>query len=499
MLLLRLPSNRAHRRLLAVVISLLALPAAAQEAAAEDPVAAQLRKLIERVEQLERRNEELERRVEELSTGETPPAPAAAQAEAEPAPPASQQDARLEQVEREQRSLREQLLSMTPPTPIDVGGDGPTFEVSLVGVVQSVNSDGSDDGEQSTRLNYRGDVVVTLPAGSIKDARGTLVGQLRFGQGGGVALVPTYTSTPNTATFEATAGSDQTYAVVAQAYYQLDWPLDAGRFNDLAGDRIEFTIGKLDFFAFFDQNAVAGDEAGQFLNNAFVHNPLLDSGGDIGADLYGFAPGTRLGYFREGERRGWGASLGVFAAGEAATFNEDLDGPLVIAQGDFVSKQINGEPRGTYRAYLWTNGSATDLDGNEEDHSGFGLSVDQRVGREWNLFGRFGQRFDGDGTFDTALTLGFEHGGRLWGRARDAVGVALGWLETSDAWKDATEDGTLAGYEASGGEYVAEVYYRWKLNANVEIAPDFQVIQNPGGNQDADTAYVLGLRGGVSF
>jgi uncharacterized coiled-coil protein SlyX len=483
---------------LAVAICVLAAPVAAQESTA-DSLAAQLRQLLERVEQLEQRNQELERRVEEMSKPAVSPGAPAAQAGAAPVPPPAPQEARLEQVEREQQSLRERLLSLTPPTPIDIGGDGPSFEVGLVGAVQSVNSDGSDDGEQSTRLNYRGDVLVTLPAGSIKDARGTLVGHLRFGQGGGVALVPTYTSTPNTTTFEAAAGSDQTYAVVAQAYYHLDWPLDAGRFNDLARDRVELTIGKLDFFAFFDQNAVAGDEAAQFLNNAFVHNPLLDSGGDIGADQYGFAPGARVGYFREGERRGWGAWLGVFAAGDAATFNEDLDGPLVILQGDYVSKQINGEPRGTYRAYVWTNGSAADLDGSKQDHTGFGLSVDQRVGREWNLFGRFGQRLDGDGTFNTALTLGFEHGGRLWGRARDAVGLALGWLETSDAWRDATADPTLVGYEASGGEYIAELYYRWTLNANVEIAPDFQVIQNPGGNRDADTAYVVGVRGGVRF
>ena len=37
---------------------------------------------------------------------------------------------------------------------------------------------------------------------------------------------------------------------------------------------------------------MAGDEGAQFLNNVFVHNPLLDSGGDIAADAYGFAPGV---------------------------------------------------------------------------------------------------------------------------------------------------------------------------------------------------------------
>jgi high affinity Mn2+ porin len=369
----------------------------------------------------------------------------------------------------------------------------------VVGVVQGVNKAGAADPSETTRANYRGDVFATLPVGSIGDARSTLAAQLRFGQGSGLALQPTYTSTPNTTVFQAATGSDQTYAVFAQAYYQLDWPLDVGRFNDLPGDRIQFNIGKLDFFAFFDQNDVAGNEAAQFLNNVFVHNPLLDSGGDIAADQYGFAPGVRLAYFHEGEGSGWGALFGVFGSGESATFEGNLDGPLVIGQFQWSPKQINGEARGNYRAYVWTNGNTTDLTGAKERHTGFGFSVDQRVGRNWNLFGRFGQRVEGDGEFNTALTLGAEHSGRPWGRANDAVGLAVGWLETSDAWKRATADRTLVGYAASGGEYNTELYYRWRVNPHLEISPDFQMIFNPGGNSDADTIYVLGVRGGVTF
>ena len=266
---------------------------------------------------------------------------------------------------------------------------------------------------------------MSLPAGYVGEARGTALAQLRFGQGGGVATRPTHTGTVNSTTFEAEAGSDQTYAVIAQALYHLEWPLDAGRFNDQAGTRAELTLGKLDIFTLFDQNQVAGDEAAAFLNNVFVHNPMLDSGGDIGADSFGFAPGLRAAYFHEGESTTWGLSAGVFASGEGAEFG-GVGGPMVIVQAEFSPKQINGEPRGNYRLYAWTNGRTTELDDEtEQRHSGFGLSVDQKLGREWNLFGRYGQRFDGDGAFDKALTFGFEHGGRLWGRARDAVRLRL--------------------------------------------------------------------------
>jgi hypothetical protein len=277
----------------------------------------------------------------------------------------------------------------------------------------------------------------------------------------------------------------------------------AGRWglNERKGDRFELTAGKIDVFGFFDQNAAAGDEAAQFLNNAFVHNPLLDSGGDIGADAYGFAPGIRLACTRVGDGTSqWGASLGLFAAGTGANFSGGLGRPLAIAQLEWSPLQINGEPRGSYRIYAWTNGRTSALDGAPQRHTGIGLSVDQRIGRDWNLFGRAGRRTSGEGTFDSALTLGFEHGGRAWGRGRDAVGLAVGWLKTSPAWRDATAaDSTLVGYSASGQERIAEVFYRWRLNEHLELSPDFQLIQRPGGDAAGKTARVFGVRASAGF
>lgn len=478
-------------------LGLLALALAPLGALAGEPaVEQQLKALLERLQVLEQRNQELERKVQALSA---PPAAAPGTA-AEPGWGAAREE-RLQAVEAQQRHLTLQVqgLAQTPP---QVEQDGPSVEGSVVSVWQRVDHRGGADGRSNGRLNYRGDVLVTLPAGDFRDwraARGTAVAQLRFGQGGGVALRPTHTGTVNSTTFEASAGSDETYAVVAQAYYQLDIPLDEGRFNDLPGTRVELNIGKMDLFGLFDQNAVAGDEAGQFLNNVFVHNPLLDSGGDIGADAFGFAPGVRAAYFNEGEEWGWGVSLGAFGAGEGARYNGSQGRPLVIAQLELSPRQINGEPRGSYRLYAWTNGRTIDLEGFEERHSGFGLSVDQRLGREWNLFGRYGQRTSGSGPFDRALTFGVEHGGRLWGRGHDAVGLAVGLLDTSSEYRRYTADGSAAGYAASGRERLLELYYRFKLNDRLELAPDFQLIQRAGGDAGAPSARVFGLRGTLGF
>jgi carbohydrate-selective porin OprB len=191
----------------------------------------------------------------------------------------------------------------------------------------------------------------------------------------------------------------------------------------------------------------------------------------------------------------------VFASGAGAGFNGGLGKPLLIVQADITPKQINGEPLGNFRLYGWTNGHTSNLAGDaEQRHSGWGLSVDHKFGRDWNVFGRWGQRTSGEGSFDRALTLGFEHGGRAWGRGNDAIGLAVGWLHTDSAWQNATAaDPSLVGYTAQGSERVAELYYRMKLNERIELSPDVQLIQRPGGQSGAKRVTLWGLRAGIGF
>ncbi len=459
-----------------------------------------LEQLMQRVQQLEQRNGELERHVRELNAKAATNPATSPTATAPGTDWGKPREERLVALEQQVKSLARPALDAAPDD------EGPKVETSLLGLGQHLGGGGSDTGRSQGRLNYRGDVELSLPLGTLPalgDARFSGFGHLRFGQGGGVSLRPSYTATPNSVPFEAGAGSAESYMIVAQAWGQLQWDLGGGRFNDLPSNRIELNLGKIDIFGFFDQNAVAGDEGAQFLNNVFVHNPLLDSGGDIAGDAYGFMPGARLAYIDEGEDRGWGwgASLGLFASGAGADFNAGPRRPLVIGQLEFSPKQINGEPRGSYRLYAWTNGQTTNLAGDApQRHSGYGISADQKLGREWNLFGRWGQRTSGEGAFDKALTLGFEHGGRAWGRGTDAVGLAAGWLRTSGEWARATAlDTSLAGYAASGNEQILEAYYRWKLSDHLELTPDLQWIRRVGGDAGAPDFMAVGLRAAVGF
>jgi hypothetical protein len=373
--------------------------------------------------------------------------------------------------------------------------EGISVGASLVGVAQKVSRGGTASGDPESRANYRGDISVTLPVGSMGDTDGKLFAHVRFGQGTGVALRPTYTSAVNTTAFETNAGPDDSFAILAQAWYQLSMPLGGGSKAN-AREHLHFTIGKIDPFVFFDQNSAADDESAKFLNNVFVHNPLLDSGGDIGADAYGFAPGAIVQYENNAEKGAeWAVSLGAFGSGPGANFSGNLSNPFVIAQIEKAAR-ISFLP-GSYRLYGWTNGRAEGYDGLAQRHGGFGISVDQKITDDVTLFGRYGHHTSGKVTFDRALTVGAELDGTPWGRGADAVGLAFGSLRTSADYRN--DSLAVAGYEASGNERQVELYYRYKLNKAVELTPDLQWIRRPGGNASADAVKVAGLRAKLGF
>ncbi len=461
-----------------------AAPVLANDMAA---VLAEMKRLAARVEALEQQNKALEKSLATERLSETEPEIAT----------------RLKAVEFQTLSMQKQARQIEALEGITVGA-------SLTGVVQKVGAGNTASGVDETRANYRGDISVTLPGGEIGNAEGKIFGHFRFGQGTGIGLRPTYTSSANTTAFEVGSGrgtlaADDSFGILAQAWYQLKIPLMDDGMKANAREHLHLTAGKIDPFVFFDQNAAADDESSRFMNNAFVHNPLLDSGGDIRADAYGFAPGAIVQYVNERQKGAeWGLSLGVFGSGPGANFTGSLAGPFVIAQAETAAR-FNYLP-GNYRAYLWHNGRGNGYDGIERKHSGIGFSADQKVTDELTLFGRYGHQLAGKVRFDRALTLGGELGGNLWGRAADSLGLALGALRTSsdfrndsptiDANADAVPD---FGYQAGGSEKLVELYYRYKLNSHVELTPDFQWIRQPGGNAGAPTVKVLGLRARVSF
>lgn len=265
------PFLHGHTALaLAAALCAGALPLGAAAATDNEALLAQLQALAERVERLEAQNTQLRSALESDRISENEPELAT----------------RLKAVEVQQQALQ------SPTSKLVEALDGISVEGSLTGMVQQARrSDLDIPGTGRSRTNYRGDVAVTLPGGTFGDNKGKIFMHARFGQGEGLALRPTYTGTANSTTFSG-SDPDDTQFTVAQAWYQLDMPLGGAH----SARKASFTVGKIDPFMFFDQNSIADDETRHFVNNVFVHNPLLDSGGDIGADRYGFSPGVIAAY-----------------------------------------------------------------------------------------------------------------------------------------------------------------------------------------------------------
>ncbi len=440
---------------------------------------------------------ELARLSQRLAQLEAAP-PRALPAEAEQAAQRDALRARLEDIEIELLTLRRQSRAIETV-------EGLSAAAGLTLVAQRVAT-GATAGADA-QFNYRADVSVTLPAGAVGAGVGHLFAHFRLGQGEGVApSSPGFSSTPNSTSFELSAGDDAA-AVLAQAWYQLDVPL-AGA-HAAPPRHLEFNFGKLDPFVFFDQNAVADDETTRFLNNAFVHNPLLDSGGAAGVDAYGFAPGMRLAYHADrAEGEWWRASVAAFGADDGASFDTSFSRPFLIAQLEAARRF--GDLPGNYRLYAWTNGRATPYanpaDPGSERQSGWGLSVDQQLAPALTLFARYGGATGGRARFDRAVTAGAEIAGTAWGRENDRLGFAAGWLRASRAFEAAAPvldadglDGPDFGYAPNGAERLAELYYAWHVNDRLALTPDLQWIARPGADGTAEDVTVVGLRATMGF
>ena len=212
-----------------------------------------------------------------------------------------------------------------------------------------------------------------------------------------------------------------------------------GQLNYRADVTVELplqAIDKMDIFGFFDQNTAAGDESRQFLNSVFVHNPLLDAGGEVGVDANGFQPGFVASYVNARDKmQPWRLSFGVFGAGErGANYQKSLSQPLLMAQAETQLKLFGGL-NGNYRIYGWNRSEADAFDGTSSKHTGVGASVDQRLGDGVNVFARYGKMLKGELPFNQALAIGAEFNGSYWGRAADAIGIGGSWLQSGKAFR----------------------------------------------------------------
>ena len=351
-------------------------------------------------------------------------------------------------------------------------------------------------GRRGSQWNYRADVSVSLPAGEIGNAEGKMFAHFRMGQGDGLTNVLNTFGGVNASGFRVQGARPESDATVllAQAWYQLDVPLPVGGFKPRSRETLTFNFGKMDPFLFFDQNTVADDETTRFLNHGFRAQPAARRRRRRGCGRLRLHSGTaaRLPQTTTASPLAGAPRSACSAPAAARTFTDSLreavrHRPVETAQRFF------GGLAGNYRLYVWRNGRATHLDGvTLEAQSGWGVSADQRLGDGITLWGRYGHGAQGNPAFDQALTLGAEFSGNYWGRGADGVGLAVGWLAASDSYKTANP-------ALSGAEQLAELYYRWRVNPQFELSPDYQFIRRAGADGSADDAHILGLRAQLTF
>jgi high affinity Mn2+ porin len=480
-----------------------------------------LQQLNARVNKLEQANADLQR---ELAASRASTAQAATQPQATPL------EQRVQALEQQQTLLADSLdrntisekepdlsarLKAVETKAQEMAGpvgklkslDGIKAGVSLGMVAQQPLGANVPDGQ----LSYRADATVSLPLESLGDTEQTVFAHFRLGQGSGLNGLPALHGNPNATAFQASGmTAENSVALLAQAWYQASIPLPLGGFKPASRQKLEITVGKMDPFVFFDQNAVAGDESRQFLNSVFVHNPLLDAGGDIGVDANGFAPGLRISLLDTSSKlENWRLSLGLFGAGErGANYQGSLGAPMAMLQAE-TQQRFFGGLLGNYRAYAWSNPQSvpfafalpladTTLSAPER-HSGWGLSMDQRMGDGMTVFARYGQESTGQVKFDRAVTLGLEANGSYWARGGDSLGLGLGWLRTSDAYRAYKLTDPADARELDASQRVAELYYRWRVAKQFELTPSLQFIASPGGDTSAADVRIFSLRSQFSF
>ena len=163
-----------------LIAAFLAAGFATPTLAADDAVLAELKRLAARIEALEKQNKDLEKALNNERLSEKDPEIAT----------------RIKHVENQLDAIK------GPATKLAEALDGVKGEGGITTVAQRVTGTGTAAGVDQSRTNYRGDINVTMPVGSMGDNEGSFFTHLRFGQGTGVGLRSTYTSTPNTTAFQ---------------------------------------------------------------------------------------------------------------------------------------------------------------------------------------------------------------------------------------------------------------------------------------------------------
>jgi len=226
------------------------------------------------------------------------------------------------------------------------------------------------------------------------------------------------------------------------------------------------TVGIIDGTAYIDDNEYANDEVSQFMNDAFVNNPLAE------------IPSYDLGAVLEA-----GNDFLTAKGLVINTKNDDGKNYNYYALQVGVSyASING------RVYYYiTTKDFKNYKGKKDRIEGVGISTDYTWKEYLGTFVRLGFNTNTDtGDYKSLYSGGVVIFGTLWGRKDDNVGVALAYLDGNKK---------VSGIK---NNQVAEAYYKLQINEHSDLTVDLQYNLQKEKNEELK-ATVYGIRFNAYF
>jgi hypothetical protein len=296
--------------------------------------------------------------------------------------------------------------------------------------------------------------------------------------------------------------------------------------NQIAGDapanRLVVSAGKMAVPDIFDANTYSSSTRTQFMNWALINNAAYD----YAADTRGYSDGIAFEWIHPK----WAVRAGAFEMPVvpngpvlATRWSQDQGDQI---QGEFYPTLVKGKEPGTIRLLAYRNiahmgnyrealgaalgtGNPPNITATESDGAikyGFGLNMEQPLADDGDtgVFARIGWDDGATESFaytecDDQVSIGAQISGKRWKSPKDRVGIALLSDGLSAAHRDylaAGGDGFLLGDGRLnyGREMIMETYYQRQFTKEFAATVDFQMIANPGYNQDRGPVPIVSAR-----
>jgi len=334
-------------------------------------------------------------------------------------------------------------------------------------------------------------------------------------------------------------GSTAPVLYTARLFYRQYIPLGNTEYENVTDEanqvkeripvsRIAIHAGKLSLSDYFDRNTYSHDPRSQFLNWSLMSNGAWD----YPADTRGYTKAIVV----ELIKPTWAVRVSTAMVPLKAN-GLQLDGNVNKAHSETIELEkkwnIEGKP-GTIRvlgfhtvsqapSYLTTvaqvkigDSSSVDVYSGQKVWGiyggvkyGYGINIEQAFS---NVVGGFFKTSWNDGKtatwafteIDNSISGGIQIIGTPWKRPNDVIGIAQvvnGISKEHQAFLKAGLNGFMIGDGNLnyGQESITELYYKAKIAKGFYFTANYQLVINPGYNQDSGSVNVFAIRGHIEF